>query len=236
MNAPLSLVRALADPGAPRVLTSAMLARLGGEPVSPRTHDRSIARLVAAGLLVRVQRGLFLNPLAQPPAVTDEAVPFLAPGAIVSLQRALGACGVTNNPSRVVTAVVPIQPGLPPPSLGEIRTRCGVFRFHGIQSSVLFAGAPEDRLLDASRRPIPGSVPYATPEQALVDWIYLSTTPHGGLPPPPRGDVDVTLIDAARLARLALAAGVEEAAARWLDAARAAHASDWEDRMDRPAW
>src|SRR3546814_15967349 len=57
----------------------------------------------------RVWKGLYLNNLAIPPVSPEEVAAALKPGAIVSLQSVLGDL-VANNPSSVVTAIVPHRP------------------------------------------------------------------------------------------------------------------------------
>ncbi|MDZ7749790.1 MAG: hypothetical protein U5K43_14080 [Halofilum sp. (in: g-proteobacteria)] len=111
-----------------------------------------------------------------------------------------------NNPVRTVTAVVPLDPGAPPPKLGRRDTRAGTFRFHGMPRRIVEAGAPDDRLEPEET----WEHARATPEKALVDWLYLAASPRSRRTPPPRGDLDLDLLDAPRLHRLARAAGVTD--------------------------
>lgn len=227
-----TIVIALRRRDAPRVATTTGLEGFLdalGFMRARRNLDVALPTLVEAGFLRRVQKGLFLNTLAQPPAVLDEVAPFLRSGAVISLQRLLGATGVANNPTPLITAVVPLSAERPAPSLGQVNTALGAFRFHGIQESVLLAGNPEDRLIALGSRPIPGKVPLATPEKALIDWIYLAHTPRnriGG--EPPAWDMDVTLLDRARFLRLARAAEMTRVARDWFNRCRANQ--DLEDR------
>src|SRR3546814_2677977 len=92
----------------------------------------------------RVWKGLYLNNLAIPPVSPEEVAAALKPGAIVSLQSVLGDL-VANNPSSVVTAIVPHRKEQPIPSVGEMKTGIGVFRFHAMSEAVFEAGRAGDR-------------------------------------------------------------------------------------------
>lgn len=49
--------------------------------------------------------------------------------------------------------------------------------------------------------------PRATPERALLDWIYLGASPRSRLAPPP-GDIRLKGMNSVRLGRLAKAMGI----------------------------
>ncbi|MBW3567789.1 MAG: hypothetical protein KY410_07510 [Proteobacteria bacterium] len=217
----IKLEQALAVLDAPAVLSRALLEQFGA--TVPR-DDRGlhyigasswtywIKGLVERGALQPVQRGLYLNCLRARPGTLADAVPWLQRDAIVSLNTVLGDAGVLNNPSRVVTAVVPIDPGAPPPSrLGRRQTKAGVAHFYGMPRAILEAGALEDRLED---NPNADHI-RATPEKALVDWLYLGASPRSRRPLPPRGDIDLEMLDQKRLVRLARAAGVKDVLEKW---------------------
>ena len=57
--------------------------------------------------------------------------------------------------------------------------------------------------------------PRATPEKALLDWLYLANSSHSTLTPPSRGDVDVDVLNKKRLARLAKAMNLVEILGSW---------------------
>lgn len=69
----------------------------------------------------------------------------------------------------------------------------------------------EDRLdLDRGR-----AHPRATPEKALLDWLYLARSLRSTLSPPSLQDVDLSELDKARLRRLAKTMGLEQALMQW---------------------
>jgi hypothetical protein len=59
------------------------------------------------------------------------------------------------------------------------------------------------------------SYPRATPEKALLDWIYLGASPRTKLSGPPL-DIDLAKLNMARLRRLAKAMGLGTALASYL--------------------
>lgn len=143
-------------------------------------------------------RGLYLNRMAQQSPSAAEAAGFVRTGAIVSLQTVLGEAGMTNNHSDIVTCVIPIRSGIAASSR-PVRTVSAEFRFHAVPVRLLNdeAGAGEDRL-------DPG-VHYAraSPEKALLDWIYLGGSPRTKLAGPPL-DIDLRSLDMKRLTRLGI--------------------------------
>jgi hypothetical protein len=157
-----------------------------------------------------VTRGLYLNQLAQPRPQAAEAAAYVRTGAVVSLQTVLGDAFVSNNYSDIVTCVVPIRDGVAPSSRPVKAARIE-FRFHAMPIQFLDerAGALEDRLdLD---------VVYAraTPEKALLDWIYLGASPRTKLSGPPL-DIELDKLNMPRLRRLAKAMGLGTAIAGYL--------------------
>ena len=219
MNNKLSIISILKKRETPRVLTTAMLNGLiiyAGVNISIAEFYRFVNDMISCRFLFRVKKGLYLNQLADPPSVSDEAAPFLCSGAIISLQRVLGIWGITNNPSLIVTAVAPVTPGISNPSLGQIKNNAGRFWFHGIASRVLFAGNEKDRI-EQHGRPMPGRMPVATPEKALLDWIYLAGSRHSAISAPSPADMDMKMINLNRLFRLAKASGIEKNVKIWLD-------------------
>lgn len=217
----IELEQTLAARDAPAVLTRALLEQLGTSVrqdedgawhIGASSWTYWINRLVERGALQPVQRGLYLNRLRAKPGTLADAVPWLQRDAVVSLNTVLGDADVLNNPSRVVTAVVPIDPGAPPPArLGRRQTKAGVVHFHGIPRAVLEAGTPEDRLED---NPHADHV-RATPEKALVDWLCLGASPRSRRPLPPRSDVHLEMLDQGRVERLAKATGLADVFEEW---------------------
>src|SRR5271155_5754427 len=189
----------LAEPSALRVLDTAsviQLARNVRQDISKPSVERWVQEAVAADRLRRVVRGLFLNQLIGPPPQLCEAAIWLRPGAIISLQTVLGDSGVWNNYTEWVTAVVPLSSRYTTPSLGRVETEGGTFVFRGLPEPVLESGAENDRLV--------AGVDYrrATPEAALLHWLYLSGSSRSRMSAPPL-DLDLGELDLKRLNRLA---------------------------------
>ena len=202
---------------APPVVSRDLLARLARSarsqravPASSLTHWLRTAQ--RRGKLRPVQRGLYLNGFRARPGQAADATPWLRADAVVSLNTVLGEAGVLNNPAHTLTAVVPIDQAAPPPHLGRQRTQAGVFHFFGLPRRILESGAVHARL-DSN-----GGFehPRATPEKALLDWLYLAASPRSHRTFPPRGDLDMTMLDAKRLRHLAAAAGMANVLKTWL--------------------
>jgi hypothetical protein len=209
---------ALADSTALRVLDKTSIARLaqGVRPgVSEATVERWIQEAVSANRLQRVVRGLYLNRLVTPPAQLSEAAVWLRPGAIISLQTVLGDAGVWDNFTDWVTAVVPLSRRYTTPSLGRQETAAGVFVFRGLPEAVVEAGREADRLESGLtyRR--------ATPEAALLHWLYFSNSPRSRMSPPPL-DIDWSVLSVPRLTRLSAAMHLSELLGKWLRRTREA--------------
>lgn len=211
------LHRLLSDDQAPPLLTRDLLARFArtandGRDVPVSTLTYWIRQARDNEELRPVQRGLYLNRLRRRAPNVADAVPWLVPDAVVSLNTVLGDAGVLNNPVKVVTAVVPIDAGRPPPSLGRLRTGCGTFHFFGLPRRILEAGRVRDRL-DTSEI---WEHARATPEKALLDWLYLGHSPRSRRTPPPRTDIDTAMLDHPRLSRLANEMNLRATLDTWL--------------------
>ncbi len=76
------------------------------------------------------------------------------------------------------------------------------------------SGEPDDRL-DSS-----GLYTHlrATPEKALVDWLYLGLSPRSRRTLPIRSDIDLNMLDKRRLTRLARAAQLHHQLQGWMTA------------------
>lgn len=204
---------ALAEAGALRVLDTASIVRVAKDvhrEISRPSVERWLREAVAANRLQRVVRGLFLNRLIVPPAQLREAAVWLRPGAVISLQTVLGDAGVWNNYTGWVTAVVPLSQRYATPSLGRVETDAGIFVFRGIPERVVEAGSEGDRLV--------AGIDYrrATPEAALLHWLYLSSSPRSRMSVPPV-DLDLGALDFRRMKRLAKAMRVEATLEAWHD-------------------
>jgi hypothetical protein len=201
----------LAEPSALRVLDTASIIQVAKNVrrnISKPSLERWIRTAVAANRLQRVVRGLFLNRLVTPPPQLCEAAVWLRPGAVISLQTVLGDSGVWNNYTEWVTAVVPLSSRYTTPSLGRVETEGGTFVFRGVPEHVLETGAENDRLVAA--------VDYrrATPEAALLHWLYLSSSPRSRMSTPPL-DLDLGELDLKRLRRLAIGMRLDANLTTW---------------------
>jgi len=118
----------------------------------------------------------------------------------------LGDSGVWNNYTPWVTAVVPLSRRYATPSLGRRDTVDGTFVF---PESILEAGREDDRLT--------AGITYrrATPEAALLHWLYLSESPRSGMSAPPT-DLNLDSLDLRRLERLSTAMRIGAAFHAWL--------------------
>lgn len=202
---------------APAVLSRDLLMRFARHnqkrPVPPSSLTYWLKGAKTQGKLQPVQRGLYLNRFRSPPGLLTDAAAWLHKDAIVSLNTVLGDAGVLNNPSHVVTAVVPLNRNAPPPSLGRQHTQAGTFHFYGIPRHILEAGEGSERLDLYEWR----EQPRATPEKALIDWLYLADSPRSHRTWPSREDIDLDLLDSKRLKNLADAAGMSETLSHWLN-------------------
>jgi len=202
-----------------RFVSTTMLYKIAQEAkstITKNTFHAMINDMKQAGKLVQVRRGLYANMRALPRVTPAEAARYLVPGAVVSLQYVLGAFGVINNPPRAITVVAPIQDidgKRIPPSVRTLAGDFGEFRIHALPAWLFTrkAGKIEDRE--------DGSARYyrrATPEKALVDWVYLAGSPRSRLPMPPF-DTDIEDLDMDRLIRLGKAAGIENRLRAFID-------------------
>jgi hypothetical protein len=212
---------ALAEPQALRVLDKSSIFGMAQhvEPdISEPSVERWIQETVKANRLQRVVRGLYLNRLLTSPAQLCEAAVWLRPGALISLQSVLGDSGVWNNYTDWVTAVVPFSSRYTRPSLGRVNVAAGTFVFRGVPERVLEAGREEDRLMHgvAYRR--------ATPEAALLHWLYLANSPHSHISQAPL-DLDIDALQIGKLRRLSRAMGLNDYLEAWRSRAQAQHAA-----------
>lgn len=148
-------LRVLASLEAPVFTTAAAAARLG---VSNAHASVSLARLRAAGQLVRLRRGVWAFPdrvdaLALPEFLT---APFPA---YVSLQSALYLHGMVSQVPALTYAVTLARSR-------RLVTPLGTVSLHHVRPSFFFGYEERGR---AGGR-------LATPEKALVDFLYLAPT------------------------------------------------------------
>ncbi|MCA1798891.1 MAG: hypothetical protein LC632_05350 [Xanthomonadaceae bacterium] len=219
----IEVERWLSDTGAPGALDRGLVervanrARNGSIPASTLSHW--IAGAVRRGKLQPVIRGVWLNGFRGAPGRLPDAAQLLRRDAVVSLNTVLGDCGALNNPSAIVTAIVPLDRGPVKPVVGRQQTAAGTFHFFAMPREVLEAGEDADRydpeVTDHVR---------ATPERALVDWLYLAASTRSRRVAPNSGDLDMAFLDLRRLERLAKAVKVEDPLRLYLAAPHAQRA------------
>ena len=92
--------------------------------------------------------------------------------------------------------------------MAHYSTASGTFVFRGLPESVLEAGREEDRLVTGItyRR--------ATPEAALLHWLYLSNSPRSRMSAPPF-DLDLNSLDVRKLKRLSQAMQLDKPFQAW---------------------
>ena len=209
-----AMEKALLSPGALHVVTTQDLESYvrvsAGTRPSPATLTRWVRALTETGALQQVSRGVYLNRLAGPAVHPAEAAQYIRRGAVVSLAWVLERSAALNNFGDTVTCVVPQVPGMAPPKVGERDTVAGPFRFYAMPDRLIHAGS--SRLEDV--QDLHYSYPRATPERALLDWIYLGASVRSRLPLPPL-DIQLRGMSQSRLARLAKAMGIEEEWRHW---------------------
>ena len=217
LSAKQAVEKSLLMLGAPHIVTTRDLfafAELGtGKRPSSATVTRMLKALTEIGALQPVSRTVYLNKLAGPQVHLCEAVQYIRRGAIVSLAWVLERAGALNNFGDVVTCVVPLVPGMAPPRLGEHKALCGELRFYGMPDRLLNL---EHTLID-DHQDITYGYPRATPERALMDWIYLGYSFHSRLLPPPL-DIQLHSMRQARLNRLAKSMGIQSEWNAWYHA------------------
>lgn len=201
---------ALSDPDAPRVFNredlSAFLEQKNCLP-EPRTLLRGLREWEKMGLAERVTRGVYLNKRATPMPLPYEAVARMREGAVLSLHSVLGQAGVLNNPTHWVTVVVPTTSTKGPT---EIELDNGHFVKMAYMQPDFLPSSDQDWFKDALD---PYShAPTATPEKALMDWLYLAQSARGGdrWALPATHDLDLSLLDENRSNRLAVIMGLEK--------------------------
>lgn len=203
--------RALRQEDAPRVFSPGSLTEwLGkqGLEVPPRTLSGALTEWAAVGNIEKINREIYLNLHAFPRPLADEAAAWVRPLAVVSLQRVLGQAGVLNNPSRWITCVVPMVPAV---KKGSVDAGGHTFQFGGLPNDLLPAG-DADWASDCYE-PFRG-YQVARPEKALLDLLYLSTSPAGRASRiwtlPSSHDWDISDLDTDRLDRLSQRMGLVE--------------------------
>lgn len=191
------IVRLLAEANSLRVFTpNDLTARLekSGVELHNAKRTQAIAQLLQESILTQVRRGVYLNRLAKPEPTRLEALPWIRQGAVLSLASVLSEAGVLTNPSSEITAVAPntvVKRGF-----GERKGETG-FKVYLMPKGYF----PSHDNVDAWQPKFGGQVTRATPEKALLDWLYLAG--ENKLPPVPVSAMELDELDQGRLERLA---------------------------------
>jgi len=218
-----ALYEALKEFNAPRVMSNIELqeyANSVGIEVTPKQIIRFIEQVGDLDVLTPVRKGLFLNNRVWPTPTYAEAACRIRSGAVVSLHTVLGDAGVLNNSTSNVYSLLPAPEHGPQPSLGSLESESGVtFHFNKIKAEILEAGDVDDRLVPLL------SYDRATPEAAVVHWIYLANTRRSPLCEPDT-QCDMEQLDLERLERLATAAGIHDKVFNWVERCRVRETAD----------
>lgn len=165
------LIATLVGPQTPRVLRRAKIADLVREvkPGCTTLHVReAIAGLIHCKTISAVGDDLFVNLRTLPYVSIMEAAQVIRPGAVVSLISVLGECGFLNNPTRIVTAVIP-QDDEVSPICDEVIHGEHEFRFVGLPRRFFPVTDDDERYMSQQGR----FCAVAKPELALLQWLYL---------------------------------------------------------------
>lgn len=196
-----SVLLALSKEDAPRVFSPASLCQWlasQGLSIPSRSLSLALSEWSENGSVVRVNNRAYLNGRSRYRVAYDEAVPWLRPGAIVSLHRSLANVGALNTRGLEITAVVSSEDTT---KVGSITTGVGTFKFASLPPSMIIA--PGHALFhDAVEKNKPWC---ATPEKALLDWLYLASTPRGASvwPVAPSHEWNLSALNFDRLENLA---------------------------------
>jgi hypothetical protein len=186
-------------------------AMLDPNPPSKASFNRWVDEAVESGKLLRVRRGVFLNPMGNRRVHAAAAATYIRRNAVPSLSWVLEQDWLLNNFSDVVTCTVPMAPGIKLINVAPVKTEHGWFRFHTLpwrihEPDVLPAEDWRDNRVD---------YPRATPEKAFADWLYLARSPRSWLKRPPY-DLEFAELNKKRLARIIKALSLEDIYQEWV--------------------
>lgn len=218
----VSITRMLNGSFKPRILPSYEIYRRLLEinkkldkDMSRATYYRHMETLVKMGFLAKISKDIYVNLMAVPKVMSNEIAEHIAKGSVITLHSSLNHNGALNNPTRVVTAVIPTTPqgwrgGDKLSGRVEPFGDFWFFRMPEHLVNLKDLDVSDYRVLDVSYQ-------MATPEKALMDWLYMASSPriknNEGYPPL---DIDLGKLDKHRLARLAKAMHLEIAYLEWL--------------------
>jgi len=207
--------RLLMQADSPPVMTTAMLHALvttgRADAPSASTFTRWVRAMAGAGKLQEVIKGVYLNRLGHREVSKAAAAHWVRSRSVVSLSWVLEQSHITNNFGDTITCVIGTEAGLPNPQIGDRSTAAGVFRFFAMPARLVDERA--GRLEDI--RDLRFNYPRTTPEKALLDWIFLGSTPRSRMTRPPF-DLDIDALNARRIRRIAKSMGVSPLLEEWM--------------------
>jgi hypothetical protein len=186
-------------------------AMLDPNPPSKPSFNRWVDEAVESGKLLRVRRGVFLNPMGNRRVHAASAATYIRRNAVPSLSWALEQDWLLNNFSDVVTCTVPMAPGIKLINVAPVKTEHGWFRFHTLPWRI----HEPDNLPVEDWRDNRVDYPRATPEKAFADWLYLARSPRSWLKRPPY-DLEFAELDKKRLARIIKALSLDDIYQEWI--------------------
>jgi len=186
-------------------------AMLDPNPPSKPSFNRWIDEAVESGKLLRVRRGVFLNPMGNRRVHAAAAATYIRRNAVPSLSWVLEQDWLLNNFSDVVTCTVPMAPSIKLINVAPVKTEHGWFRFHTLPWRIhepdnLPVEDWRDNRVDYAR---------ATPEKAFTDWLYLARSPRSWLKRPPY-DLEFAELNKKRLARIIKALSLDDIYQEWI--------------------
>ena len=186
-------------------------AMLDPNPPSKASFNRWVDEAVESGKLLRVRRGVFLNPMGNRRVHAAAAATYIRRNAVPSLSWVLEQDWLLNNFSDVVTCTVPMAPGIKLINVAPVKTEYGWFRFHTLPWRI----HEPDALPVEDWRDNRVDYPRATPEKAFADWLYLARSPRSWLKRPPY-DLEFAELNKKRLARIIKALSLEDIYQEWV--------------------
>lgn len=142
-------------------------------PIGPALAvNRTVDRLVKAGTLIKIQRGLYVTPQFDLGALSRR----IAPKSYVSMDTVLARNGLIGTVSKYSFSVIDIRRGR------TIKTPRGPIRFYAIQPDLRFGFEYQ------------GAVAFADSEKAFLDILYFYTKGHRFVTDP-RNEVDVSKLN-----------------------------------------
>ena len=186
-------------------------AMLDPNPPSKPSFNRWVDEAVESGKLLRVRRGVFLNPMGNRRVHAAAAATYIRRNAVPSLSWVLEQDWLLNNFSDVVTCTVPMAPGIKLINVAPVKTEHGWFRFHTLPWRI----HEPDNLPVEDWRDNRVDYPRATPEKAFADWLYLARSPRSWLKRPPY-DLEFAELNKKRLARIIKALSLDDIYQEWV--------------------